>query len=1812
MSDSANLIKRRIEAMRPKLQDTSRRNPLINNVLGARTASFVRIVDEKPQSMLDALCGSAEKRMQLVPLPSLDLDPVDETTKDFKNAYENAKLVDEEYLSSLEALDFDNDENAIDKQEVIERALKDRLRELLGLPARVSGDQQSDLSQHARLHGIDPSSILPLPSVNAGDNRHEDDQLQTLLLPKTFQSRMSRILSKAKLYQEERGLEVVYLALGYLRWAFPNEPKENGFKSPLVLIPVTLTKHRSIGGEIFLIQRRHGIIFNPSLRHKLTVDAGLDLETVLECVDDNDALDIEAFLRDFGALRPKNMHWDVIREATFGVFPFQGIELFYDLNTDNIDFSEFPIVSELMLGRKDGSSDAASFSEADVDSILGSKLVPHLVLDADSSQFLALLKVAKGQNVALEGPPGSGKSQTIVNAIANTIYRGKKVLFVAQKTTALEVVYSRLEALGLSCLVLPFMGSHSNSDSFYQALESRLDLCPGQVHEDLPGLRERLHEQRDLLEDYIALIQRKVYGTALSVYEVIGLCVTYHDQIENLSTSLKNAVFDPSKFKRSFSVSDIDSASEYVLDWFAHLRSSKIPEESVWQFTRSNFGPDAQRCSQLLAKIKGLLIRLDRIVNELSPDHRNSIERLYHLPLSQIKSSLQETEQQSMVSEIPLLEEALRENRPSSLIDILERACRSLSVIEKVKSQHSCTDGQLREFINKDLDVIQYTEFLSNHSISDIAPQQIEKLEEILAASKNELRILVSLESESPRVSEICQPNQLIELKELSQNWASLKCLRRQVQLSGLSKLTEELREGRSAIKDLEELIGPGPVPDLTSVKRVANILENPGILYFLSPKYREAQQAASDWLIGGRKSGDKKLVIDGLKNLQNKIETWRKLSIADEFKEVTAAARSQLESWLLDVQAMHKVAARLSLKPETLFDFISGTEWPQALGSIERTRPEIASWEALRSTVASSDAALKTLKAKKNSFLICERLLHDLQLETIAEVRLLASNISKLREAFSEIDAIVELLDERFSEKAVVEELILAYKQYSEYPQEIKETLLASSCDLTARDIRTLAEVWDELLLAFLALLEAKGDLDSSEGLMYQPLILAIKSARQHVSDSEGFHAFVIHQSIFFKAENIGLSEILWALHADCPVYRGTRDDLLKTVKAAIAHSLKESLESTYGGNLMMFSGNGLDLARRKLQEIDRKIIELSPQEVHDASLRLATPPEGVGYGRKSNFTDMALLRHQLGRQRRTPPRKLMSRAYAALIELFPCWMMVPVAVAQNLPRRSLFDLVIIDEASQMTPETSISALMRGQSALIAGDTNQLPPTSFFRGLSSDGIESEDEDYEDVTTEESSILELANVQFFPKHRLLWHYRSQHEELIAFSNHYVYDNELVIFPSPQMSSDQLGVSLYRVNGTYQRGVNLVEAQEICEAVTYFMKEMPDRSLGVVAMNQSQMEHIEGIMLRKVQEHKHVQDYIEKWEKDNDALEKFFVKNLENVQGDERDVIFIGTVYGYDSLGKFYQRFGPINGASGKRRLNVLFSRAKQQIVTFTSIPLGDFHPSANNEGATLLKRWLEFSATKRLGEVAHQHDRAGHPDSPFEEHVIEAVRSLGYEAVPQVGVSSYFIDIGVKHHKYPSGYICGVECDGATYHSTKSARDRDRLREEVLGRLGWKLYRIWSTDWFRDPLGCRKALKRYLDSTLKTLLKNALEHEIPSVAQGGADTSLPVGKISDELSSKGHESSNECRALEDYVKLGSKVQVQYLDGPRAGAKANFWIQRHTDDPAYILEGYRTISIETPIAQALLDANVGNTVTYQHGKQCVRVGLLRLE
>ncbi|ODS31712.1 MAG: hypothetical protein SCARUB_03175 [Candidatus Scalindua rubra] len=425
----------------------------------------------------------------------------------------------------------------------------------------------------------------------------------------------------------------------------------------------------------------------------------------------------------------------------------------------------------------------------------------------------------------------------------------------------------------------------------------------------------------------------------------------------------------------------------------------------------------------------------------------------------------------------------------------------------------------------------------------------------------------------------------------------------------------------------------------------------------------------------------------------------------------------------------------------------------------------------------------------------------------------------------------------------------------------------------------------------------------------------------------------------------------------------------------------------------------------------------------------------------------------------------------------------MSPTAVAQYLKREGTpFDVVIIDEASQMRPEDAISALARAKKAVIVGDTKQLPPTPFFQNETGGYDEEEELDVGDV----ESILDMSLNRFEQKRKLLWHYRSKNEQLISFSNRYFYDNSLQTFPSP---TTKPGIISNYIKTFYKTKINDAEANALLEGLIRFMQNNirnnennnGAKSCMVVTMNSDQREHLKDKLRLKSRETPIIKDYESSW---SETSEPFEIKSLELVQGDERDVIFISTVFGpNEESGIVKQTFGPINSKTGHRRLNVLFTRAKYNIYLYTSMKANDIQEGPL--GRNILKKYLEYAETRRL-ESGEETGRGF--DSEFERWVYGKLFANGYEVVPQVGVgegkNKYRIDLGVKHPSFGAGYLLGIECDGATYHSSCAARDRDRIRQEILESFGWRIYRIWSTDWFEDPQHEYQKLVEYIDKTV--------------------------------------------------------------------------------------------------------------------------------
>jgi hypothetical protein len=454
----------------------------------------------------------------------------------------------------------------------------------------------------------------------------------------------------------------------------------------------------------------------------------------------------------------------------------------------------------------------------------------------------------------------------------------------------------------------------------------------------------------------------------------------------------------------------------------------------------------------------------------------------------------------------------------------------------------------------------------------------------------------------------------------------------------------------------------------------------------------------------------------------------------------------------------------------------------------------------------------------------------------------------------------------------------------------------------------------------------------------------------------------------------------------------------------------------------------------------------------------------------------EMKIIRGEIGKKRgHMAIRRLFGRAGTAVQRIKPVLLMSPVSVAQFLPPGVLsFDLLIIDEASQVRPEDALGAIARARQIVVVGDKKQLPPSSFFDRVlayEDDEHEGDDEDLgpdllggaAKLATMES-ILTLCEARGLGSRMLRWHYRSRDPSLIEVSNREFYENGLVLPPSPLQDDAAYGLCFTRVAGVYDKGGkrdNHKEGEAIVARVAEHARVHPTLSLGIVTFSFAQRNLITEL-LESARRGDSVLDAFLREGQHEDV----FVKNIENVQGDERDVILISVGYGPTIAGGRLSSmsFGPVNGEGGERRLNVLFTRARIRCEIFASFDPGDIDVSrTGGEGPRILKRFLEFAKHGRIEVSAPTGLEA---DTPFEEDVADVIRSFGFLADPQVGSAGFRIDIGVRHADKPSTYLLAVECDGATYHSALWARERDRLRQDVLEHLGWHFHRIWSTDWF--------------------------------------------------------------------------------------------------------------------------------------------------
>lgn len=1568
-------------------------------------------------------------------------------------------------------------------------------------------------------------------SFDLEEAENEDAQhLPVLHYQESLDTVSRKIASAAKTAVEESGANMLYLIFGFLEW-YESDDSNQPHLAPLVILPVTIDRAGGRGRAVETVLEYSGedVETNLSLIEKMRRDFGLELPLV----EDEDTP--EGYFEKFDDILALKGRWKLRRHLTLSLLSFGKLLMYRDLDPknwpDEKNIAKHPLVKELFEGSKHPNVSLAE--EFPIDAPELKREVPQLIRDADSSQHSALIHALRGQNLVIEGPPGTGKSQTITNLIAAVLARGKTVLFVAEKLAALEVVRKRLDDVGLGVFCLEVHSHKTKKGALLGDLAHRYTLH-GTFKEprDLERHLSVVEQKKELLTQYASLINKVVEPIGLSIFEILwardhcGQDIAHHRE-RLMQLILPGLVL--------FTQTQLTQAEQFLSVYAQHLTAVLSSCDSLdkhpWAWIQAPLGFEEEE--RLLAAMDQF-----RRIARLAEDCCEHLQG--HGGITLTRSTPGMAEAGPMLAQLP--------DACGVLVETLLVPCQTPSMRQRLEAFASDIEGYRGSFDNLSssttkpwslfqagadrimLDAVECQRkwgFEAN-TVSDlrrIHQMASEGARLVGEAHSSFLFLLDMIGCEAPAVfstsTYLLETLQIIEnapIERLHLRQTTFEDERTKPLLQTARQAAIRIQEEDSTLSrdfDLSlfaELNTPNHLLKCAAILQYSSLWER-----LVGREYRAALKTYKQ-LTRQSVKAHREQMSRSLRSVAQYAQLRSEFDNNSSYREMLGPAFSGVHSpwdelqellqWYEDVFVAlpdHQAAAQP-------FRRLAFTARVERLSSIKLNLPRAEGHRtSLRDIAASIADLIRSLPAQRplsqsGSFDEVQTCLHDLasDLEAVLQgidtlginekvsllefpgIQSAARACGKAQSRFESATDLHQYLGEAYTGAETDVEPIKRTVAYARFitlltlPRPTVEWLLCKEYDSRLRELRisltTAAEYAAKLResAAVLDTLSGSSAWSTQSVGSWNSLVAIIERAQSSPQDLDQWNHFL---RVKIRSKEAGLNR-LTALAEDrtlepSEVERGFHFVFYNTLARSAF---------TQHADLAHVTGITQEELRKQFASSDKEAIRLYSERV--ASL---ADKRDLFYGNQSGpvktWTELALIVHETNKQKRhIPIRQLMSRAPNALLSLKPCFMMGPLSVAQYLePGRMKFDLVVMDEASQLKPEDAIGALARGGQVVIVGDPKQLPPTNFFQRVSLDPDDDSDADDRTAVEEGESILDVASTLFQPVRRLRWHYRSRHHSLIAFSNEEFYQRDLIIFPSAYHDDASLGVKHHFVaDGIFENSRNPREAAVVVEAVMEHMRQCPHESLGVVTLNFEQRELVEELLDRKLREDPAAIAYQEKMKGGQETL---FVKNLENVQGDERDVIYISTTYGPDARGNQYQRFGPINGPSGHRRLNVLFTRAKKRVVVFSSLDPDRIQTTANSPwGVRALKQYLIFARTGILQQAG---DGGDQPTNDFERSVGTVLKENGYEVVPQVGVAGFFIDLGVRHPAKAGAFLLGIECDGASYHSGRSARDRDRLRQEILENLGWKIHRVWSTDWFKNRDSEIKRLLRHLQELLE-------------------------------------------------------------------------------------------------------------------------------
>lgn len=1642
---------------------------------------------------------------------------------------------------------------------------------------------------------------------------------------------------EARLAIEETGANMLFLVLGFLE--FPDtKDSARTFAAPLICVPVRMDTVQEQRGVVFkLCYTGDEIEENLSLREKLKRDLAT---TLPEFPDEEDG--IEAYLAAIEKDVVRKPGWRVRRATTLAILSFANMLLVRDLDPERWQSStgsslllEHPIIQRVFQGGHEPTAEAYG-EEFDLDTMPDANF--PLIFDADSSQHSAIVDVMAGKSLVVEGPPGTGKSQTITNIVAACLHAGKSVLFVAEKLAALQVVKNRLEVAGLDPFLLEL---HSNKTSKRQVLDSLANRMGfrATAPRDLDYKEAQLSDRKVKLREHATLLNSQL-GNQLgcTVHQVLWRADRSRRNLGELYSGLSNIAIPDATTVNAIEFERRRDQVRYLAKQFVEIHAFDVTHP-FWGFYPESLAPNddlkiGNAFNLLHAEAAALCSLSAEVRTRFGFIHDDSLGTSGVRSVIEVVEALRALAVPGATLDILPNIFGQGEGRQSQALHILSDAETVLAdVIRLEQSTHGKVDHAVA------LDAVFSDEDLAFVKTQGLDLLTVERLPEIVsdlsavvdAASKSVQRL--DEQAADVDLNPAGMPSTYAKLKAISAIAAAAPMQDLRLRHEGLAApeacdvLARGIAERNRLIKE-EQVLGESlyldQAPSDADLRTWILTLRQGAAWYRIFQKpWRIAIKAHKDLKKDKKNKVDVATRLADLEQLSDHRkarEAWLtsptlKTAIdtaAFDFqfsleKRLVVAkwlrsARQSLTALEIDcdvfdpVRVDEKVVVRLAARAREM------EELTTTLETFDRTLGEMLAtghgWVAdrhwtekleqsllLRDRLESMRAGFKSAFAPNVNLAEAHVLLglsHELrklsdELASSGELaRVLGAHHTTFREDVRNITAAV-----RFGREVLDCTL----------PQITKQALWSVECrqvlDTLAAALERIGAHWTSLAekahkLETFGRVECNAWILSDSGAEpgCERTLARFKQAIEHLDSIVTWSQYVYARRLCLQSELEPFVLLLEALQVPANLLE---EAFVFRFHASIAESLIRMTPV-----LNHFSAPVHETIRQEFATLDREIAGLRGKQISAKQLKAARPPAGHAGVRVADKTELSLLEYLVPQQRpRVTVREMLRRAGDSIRELKPCFMMGPQAVAQFLHAiPQVFDVVIMDEASQLRPEEAIGAIARGRQLIVVGDPKQLPPTSFFSRSQND----DDTQPQMAAVDAESILDVASSHFRPIRSLRWHYRSRHESLIAFSNDKFYRGNLVVFPSPYPRKRGLGVRSHYVTGAvYETQMNQLEAARVVDFVIDHIVHYPNQSLGVVALNIRQRDLIAELLEERLKSVTSAQAYRDKWAEQGLGL---FVKNLENVQGDERDAIIISTTFGPPPGGtKPHQNFGPISQQGGWRRLNVLFTRAKSSVLLVTSLKDTDIVVgNGTPEGTKALRDYLAFAATGRL-HVDHGRATGGAPESPFEESVIAALRDHGFECEPQVGVAGFRIDIGVRHPQYPHLFLAGIECDGASYHSGITVRDRDRIRQEILEGLGWKgkLWRIWSTEWFRNPRPELRKLVAFLEALKQQEVDadiRAMTSDLSASSADDAPAQPSLNRVSVSLTA----GSLVTEASEEEVFVGDYVTYKDLSADNPGTELAVMITRNRTDLAAGL-----IAEATPLAQVLLGAVVGEQI-----------------